>query len=63
MVDNSNFNLKTYKRDCILGAIGAFLILVGDLCLSVIPASVGDGGLFMREAYLSGAYETWRLQL
>lgn len=63
MIDNSGFNLKTYKRDCILGAIGAFLMLVGDLCLSVIPASIGDSGLFMREAYLSGAYETWRLQL
>lgn len=36
--------LKTYKRDALLGALGAFLMLVGDLCLSVIPASGGDNG-------------------
>ncbi len=30
--------LKQYKRDALLGALGAFLMLVGDLCLSVIPA-------------------------
>lgn len=35
----------------------------GDLCLSVIPASAGDSGLFLREAYLRGAYEPWRLPL
>ena len=55
--------LKSYRRDCILGAIGAFLMFVGDLSLSVIPASPGDSGLFMREAYLNGSYETWRLPL
>ena len=55
--------LKIYKRDCLLGALGAFLMLVGDLCLSVIPASPQDSGLFIREAYLSGSYETWRLPL
>ena len=55
--------LRTYKRDCILGAIGAFLMLIGDLCLSVIPASTGDNGLFVREAYLSGSWEKWRLPL
>lgn len=38
-------------------------MLVGDLCLSVIPASPGDGGLFAREAYLSGAWEPWRFPL
>lgn len=38
-------------------------MLVGDLCLSVIPAIPGDSGLFLREAYLSGAYEAWRLPL
>lgn len=38
-------------------------MLVGDLCLSVIPASQTDDGLFMREAYLDGSYETWRLPL
>ena len=46
--------LKTYGRDSLLGALGAFLMLVGDLCLSVIPASTGDSVLFMREAYLGG---------
>ena len=29
----------------------------------MIPASAGDSGLFLREAYLSGAYELWRLPL
>ena len=38
-------------------------MLVGDLCLSVIPASPGDSGLFAREAYLSGSWEAWRLPL
>lgn len=55
--------LKTCKRDSLLGALGAFLMLVGDLCLSVIPASQTDDGLSMREAYLDGSYETWRLPL
>ena len=55
--------LKNYKRDALLGALGAFLMLIGDLCLSVIPASPGDGGLFAREAYLSGTWEAWRLPL
>ena len=54
---------KTYRRDCLLGALGAALMLAGDLFLSVIPASPGDSGLFLREAYLSGAYEAWRLPL
>jgi len=53
----------TYKRDCLLGALGAFLMLIGDLCLSVIPARSADSGLFYREAYLSGSYEAWRLPL
>ena len=56
-------NCQTYQRDCLLGALGAFLMLIGDLCLSVIPAHPGDSGLFAREAYLSGAWETWRLPL
>lgn len=38
-------------------------MLIGDLCLSVIPASQGDISLFTREAYLSGAWEPWRLPL
>lgn len=58
-----HMELRSYKRDCLLGAVGALLMLVGDLCLSVIPASQSDSGLFLREAYLSGVYETWRLPL
>lgn len=46
---------KTYRRDCFLGALGAALMLVGDLCLSVIPAIPGDSGLFLREAYIAPA--------
>lgn len=55
--------LKQYKRDALLGAFGAFLMLIGDLCLSVIPASSSDSGLFVREAYLNGSWEQWRLPL
>lgn len=54
---------KTYFRDSLLGALGAMLMLVGDLCLSVIPANQGDSGLFLREAYFNGTYPPWRLQL
>ena len=53
----------TYRRDCLLGALSGALMLVGDLCLSVIPASAGDSGLFLREAYLNGSYPAWRLPL
>ena len=56
-------DLKAYRRDCLLGALGAFLMLVGDLCLSVVPASPGDSGLFARAAYLNGAFQSWRLPL
>ena len=56
-------NYKTYKKDSLLGAIGAFLMLIVDLCLSVIPAHTGDVGLFTREAYLSGTWQQWRLPL
>ncbi len=55
--------LKIYRRDARLGALGAFLMLVGDLCLSVIPAGQSDSGLFAREAYLNGSWEPWRLPL
>ena len=51
------------RRESLLGALGAFLMLVGDLCLSVIPASPGDSGLFAREAYLNGSWDAWRLPL
>ena len=54
-------DLRAYRRDCWLGALGVLFMLAGDLCLSVIPASAGDSGLFLREAYLSGEYEPWRL--
>ena len=54
---------KRYRRDALFGALGALLMLVGDLCLSVIPASPGDSGLFAREAYLNGSWEQWRLPL
>ena len=52
-----------YFRDCLLGALSTALMLVGDLCLSVIPASQTDHGLFAREAYFSGLYPAWRLPL
>ena len=55
--------LKRCKRDSLLGALGAFLMLVGDLCLSVISPSPTDSGLFTREAYLSGSWGQWRLPL
>lgn len=54
---------NSYRRDCLLGALSGALMLVGDLCLSVIPASAGDSGLFLREAYLNGNYPAWRLPL
>lgn len=53
----------TYRRDCLLGALGGLLMLVGDLCLSIVPAHTGDSGLFARAAYFDGAFESWRLQL
>lgn len=56
-------NLKDLKRCRTDALLGAFLMLVGDLCLSVIPASPGDSGLFLREAYLNGSWEAWRLPL
>lgn len=56
-------DFRAYKRDALLGALGALLMLVGDLCLSVIPASSGDSGLFAREAYFNGSWEAWRLPL
>lgn len=56
-------DFKAYRRSSLLGAIGAALMMVGDLSLSVIKASQSDSGLFMREAYLNGSYESWRLPL
>lgn len=54
---------KTVRRDALLGMLGALLMLVGDLCLSVIDAAQTDSGLFAREVYLSGSWEVWRLPL
>ena len=54
-------DVRAYRRSSLLGALGALLMLVGDLCLSVIPANTGDSGLFAREAYLSGGFDAWRL--
>lgn len=56
-------DLKAYQRDCLLGALSGLLMLVGDLCLSVVPYTAGDSGLFAREAYLTGGFQTWRLPL
>ena len=54
---------KAAVRDCLLGALGAVLMLIGDLCLSMFPTAPGDSGLFVREAYLNGSWERWRLPL
>ncbi len=56
-------DLKNYRRDALLGALGAILMLTGDLCLSVISPSQNDSGLFMRECYLNGSWESWRLSV
>lgn len=58
-----NIDIKKYRINCLLGSMGALLMLVGDLCLSVVPANNGDSGLFMREAYFDGAFSAWRLPL
>jgi len=46
-------DLRAYRRDCWLGALGVLFMLAGDLCLSVIPASAGDSGLFLRRSAAS----------
>lgn len=56
-------NTKAYRRDCVFGALGALFMLAGDLCLSIVTASEGDSGLFAREAYLNGGFQSWRLPL
>ena len=56
-------NTKAYRRDCVFCALGALFMLAGDLCLSIVPASEGDSGLFAREAYLNGGFQSWRLPL
>ena len=62
-MEHPTLNYKSYRRDCWLGALGALLMLAGDLCLSVIPAYAGDSSLFAREAYLTGVFQPWRLPL
>jgi len=47
---------RSYQRNCWLSALSAALMLIGDLCRSVIPASPGNSGLFLRQAYLNGSY-------
>ena len=37
---------RSYQRDCWLGALSAALMLIGDLCLSVIPASPATADCF-----------------
>lgn len=54
---------KEYRRNCLLGAIGALLLTVGDLCLSLITPNSADSGLYIREAYLNGSYPPWRIVL
>ena len=62
-MEHTTLNYKSYRRDSWLGALGALLMLAGDLCLSIIPAYAGDSGLFAREAYLTGGFQPWRLPL
>ena len=50
-----------YQKNCLLGAVGAALLIVGDLCLSMVSANKADSGLYMREAYLSGEYPLSRI--
>lgn len=55
--------MENVSTNSILGAIGAALMMVGDLSLSVIPPNNNDSGLFVREYYLSGVYPSWRFPL
>ena len=34
-----------YQKNCLLGAVGAALLIVGDLCLSMVSANKADSGL------------------
>ena len=51
---------KRMKLDLLLGALGALLMTVGDLALSIITPSNSDSGLYVREAYMNGSYPLWR---
>lgn len=46
-----NIKIAEYKRNCLLGAVGALLMVVGDLSLSMVKADSSDEGLYIREAY------------
>ena len=52
---------KEYKKNLIFGAVGAFFMMLGDLSLSLIASCSGDQGLFLRQAYMDGAYPAWKL--
>ena len=51
---------KRMKLDLLLGSLGALLMTVGDLALSIITPSNSDSGLYVREAYMNGSYPLWR---
>ena len=53
-------DMKSFKRDLLLGALGALLMTAGDLSLSLIAPSNADSGLYAREAYMNGSYGLWR---
>ena len=36
---------------------------MGDLCISIVPASPADKGLYVRGAYLNGDFQLWRVAL
>ena len=38
-----------YQKNCLLGAVGAALLIIGDLCLSMVSANKADSGLYMRD--------------
>ena len=53
-------DVKKMKLDLLLGALGALLMVVGDLSLSIIHSDNSDRGLYVREAYMNGSYQLWR---
>ena len=52
---------KNNKKNLIFGAVGAFFMMLGDLSLSLIAPCSDDKGLFLRQAYMDGAYPAWKL--
>lgn len=53
-------DIKSFKRDLLLGALGAMLMTAGDLSLSLIAPNNSDIGLYVRESYMNGSYGLWR---